>query len=428
MRRGRVRPAACAAVVLVALVAGACSSDEDGAAATTTTRSSGADPSTTTAGGGGRDGVRLVDLGLDLDQPIDLTSRPGSTSLLVAERAGRIREAVADGSGFRLRAEPVLDITDRVSEPTGERGLLGLTASPTGDRLFVSYTERSHGDSRVDEYPLTGTDGSLRADPAGREQLLAIRQPYPNHNGGSLAFGPDGMLYAGFGDGGGGGDPEGHAQDPTSLLGKVLRLDPDGVDDADHDGVPDDNPFVRPRTGSPAPLPYAGAEEVWLTGVRNPWRLSFDASGDLWIGDVGQDHFEEVDVLRPQGTTSAGYGADLGWDLYEGTARFDQPDPAPGAASAGPFVAPVHTYSHDDGCSITGGYVAETDDVPSLRGAYLFGDYCATGVRALRLDGDRAQVTDLGLDVGAVVSFGRGPRGELYVISLDEGVQRLAAA
>jgi len=357
--------------------------------------------------------VRAADLDLDLDSPVDVAFRPGSTSLLVAERGGTVREAVARGDGFRLADEPVLDISERVGSTESERGLLGLAVAPDGDRLYLSYTEAGDGNSRIDEFTLSGRDGSLRADPDSARNLVGIDQPFANHNGGSLRFGPDGMLWAGFGDGGAADDPDGRAQDRSTRLGKILRLDP-----SRDDSVPADNPFVD---GGGEPL-------IWATGLRNPWRLSFDpATGDLWIGDVGQNEWEEVDVLRA--AEGAGRGANLGWDLFEGTARFGSPDPADGAASAGPFTAPVYVYSHDDGCSVTGGVVARDPRIPALDGAYLFGDFCTPGVRAIRVDGtkvvDRA---DLGPDVASVVSFGQGPDGRIYVVSLDGGITRLDPA
>ena len=407
----------------LALALAGCGSGQDAAPASTsstttstTTAPAGASP-TPTAGTAttplGDVRVRLVDLGLDVDAPIDLTSRAGSTSLLIAGRGGTVQEAVADGDGFRLADDPVLDITDLVGSTESERGLLGIAVSPDGDRLYVSYTEAGDGNSRIDEFPLAGGDGSLRADPDRRRNLLGIDQPFANHNGGSLAFGPDGMLYAGFGDGGAADDPDGRAQDRSTLLGKILRLDPAGPDLA-----PADNPFVD----------GGGEPEIWATGLRNPWRISFDpATGDLWIGDVGQDEVEEVDVLRAADGT--GRGANLGWDLFEGTTEFDDADPADGDASAGPFTDPVFTYTHDDGCSVTGGYVYRGSAIPALQGAYLFGDYCASGVRAIRVEGsDTVDRADLDLDVASVASFGRGPDGELYVLSLDGGVSRIAPA
>jgi glucose/arabinose dehydrogenase len=291
---------------------------------------------------------------------------------------------VADGDGFTVADGAVIDLTEAVGSTDAEKGLLGVAVSPEGDQLTT----------------------------AGR-------------------VGPDGMLYAGFGDGGSADDPDGRAQDPTTLLGKVLRLDPEGRNDADGDGVPDDNPFVVPRTDGRNPPAFEAEPEIWLTGVRNPWRMAFDPdTGDLWIADVGQNEEEEINRLSPEGATPAGFAANLGWDLFEGTREFESPDPADGAASAGPFTTPVFTYSHEEGCSVTGGQVYRGTAIPGLDGAYLFSDFCNPAVRAIRQGADGAWAElDLDLDAaGAVAAFGRGPDGELYVISLDGSVSRIAPA
>lgn len=426
---------AASALALLALL-GACSSDDSGATSTTAKRRT---TSTNETGAAGASSstvalsaakVRLTDIDAHLDTPIDVTFRPGSSSLIVAERGGRIVELVRDGDGYRAAANPVIDLTARVGDTAVEKGLLGVAVSPDGKHLYASYTESTHGDSRIDEYVLSGADGALSADPASRRQILAIVQPFPNHNGGSLRFGTDKMLYAGFGDGGGAGDPNGNGQSPDTLLGKVLRLDPTGVDDKNHDGIPDDNPFVSPPPSGRKPPPFTARPEIWLTGVRNPWRLDIDPStGDLWIGDVGENKWEEIDHLTPTDGTPAGYGANLGWNLYEGTERFEGAKPAPGAASAGPFTMPVFTYSHDEGCSITGGVVVRDTRLKDLDGAYLYGDFCQPGIRAVRpTGGGKVDQADLGLDVKAVVSFARGPDGEVYVVSLDGRVARIDAA
>ncbi len=419
----RSRFAAMAVVATACLLAG-CTDDEPTSAGTTTTlgtggsgdSGSGADDDVTD-GALGDVAVQLVDLELGADGPIDLAFRPGSTSLLVAERGGAVREAVADGGSFRLADDPVIDLTDEVGSTDGERGLLGIAVAPDGGHLYVSYTESERGDSRIDEYELTGDDGSLRADPDSRRQLVAIEQPYSNHNGGALRFGTDGMLYAGFGDGGAGGDPEGNGQARDTLLGKVLRIDP-----AASDGVPADNPFA----GGSA---VDGVEPlIWATGVRNPWRIDVDpATGDLWVADVGQNEFEEISRLAA--ADGGGRGANLGWDLFEGTERFEDPDPADGDASAGPFVEPVLTYSHDEGCSISGGVVVRDPRLPALDGAYLFGDFCQPWIRAVRVAADGTVSTaDLGLEASSVVSFARGPDDEVYVVGLDGAVSRLDPA
>lgn len=403
------------AAAVVAVLLSACGSGET--VAPTSSVPSAGGPSTetstsTTLATGELPELQLVDLGLNLDQPIDLTARPGSTSLLVAERGGRIREAVAEGDGFRVGGPPVLDLTEQVGSTDGERGLLGIAVSPDGDQLYASYTEASAGDSRVDAYDLTGTDGTLRADPATRRELVAIEQPFANHNGGSLAVGPDGMLYAGFGDGGAANDPAGRAQDLSTQLGKLLRLDPTGRDDADGDGYPDDNPDL------------GGAPGIWSSGLRNPWRISFDpATGDLWIGDVGQDSVEEIDLLPAD--EGGGRGANLGWDLAEGDRPFE-----PGPTPVEGLVAPVHTYTREaGGCSVTGGVVYRGAAIPALDGTYLFGDLCDPTIRGLRPAGEGAfEPVDLGVEVDTLVSFGTGGDGEVYVVGLAGTVARLAPA
>lgn len=409
-------------VVAAATVLVACSDDEPASTgATTTVGSGGSDGSDSGDGSSTGDlddvAVQLVDLELGADGPIDVSFRPGSTSLLVAERGGSVREAVRDGDGFSLADDPVIDLTDEVGSTDGERGLLGIAVAPDGAHLYVSYTESERGDSRIDEYELTGDDGSLRADPDSRRELVAIEQPYANHNGGALRFGPDGMLYAGFGDGGAGGDPAGNGQARDTLLGKVLRIDP-----ADPDGVPADNPFAGDSAAD-------GVEPlIWATGVRNPWRIDVDpTTGDLWVADVGQNEFEEISRLAA--VDGGGRGANLGWDLFEGTEQFEDPDPADGDASAGPFVEPVLTYSHDEGCSISGGVVVRDPRLPALDGAYLFGDFCQPWVRAVRVGADGTVSTgDLGVEASSVVSFARGPDDEVYVVGLDGQVSRLDPA
>jgi glucose/arabinose dehydrogenase len=237
--------------------------------------------------------------------------------------------------------------------------------------------------------------------------VLSIEDFAPNHNGGQLAFGPDGFLYWGMGDGGGGGDPRASGQDPNDLLGSILRIDPRGTPYF----VPADNPFVN----------GGGAPEVYAYGLRNPWRFSFDpANGDLWIGDVGQDKVEEIDRLA--GGKPA--GANFGWNTLEGTETF-KGAPAPGA------VPPVFDYRHDDGgCSVTSGFVYRGSAIPDLRGTFLFGDYCDPPVRGLRpaAGGNGFEVVDLGLEVPSLTSFGQGSDNELYTLTLDGTVSLLVAA
>lgn len=328
-----------------------------------------------------------------LSSPTAMAVRPGDDALYFAERGGVVRAVRNDLVDQRA----VLDLSEQVSTG-GEQGLLGLTFSADGNQLFVSYTDTA-GDSRLDVYPMRG---SYAAAGEGRE-LLAVEQPYPNHNGGNVVLGPDGMLYLGLGDGGAGGDPEGNAQNPQTLLGKMVRLHPQTGK------APDDNPFVDDDRYRP---------EIFATGLRNPWRFSFDrATGDLWVGDVGQDSVEEVDVT-PAGASA---GRNFGWDLFEGSQPYEGDELPKGA------VTPVVEYATgDDGCSVTGGFVYRGKAIPELRGAYLFSDYCGGWIRAVRRNGDTVtEPVDLGISATEVASFGEDADGELYVLSLAGEVWRL---
>ncbi len=399
----------------VALLTAACSS-EDSSPSTTAPA-----PSSTLAvvDDGEAPVIELARTGVELDAPIALEALPDSSSVLIATQEGLVHEAIATDGDLELVDGSVLDVTDLVGEAEGERGLLGLAVHPDGDRIYVSYTAGDeNGASRLDRYELTGEPGSLQASPDSRVNLVDVEQPYANHNGGHVTFGPDGMLYLGLGDGGSGGDPEGNAQDRQSLLGKILRLDPDatGPDDVAAEG----NPFRL--DGDDA---TTGRPEIWLTGVRNPWRFSFDrATGDLWIADVGQDLYEEISVLPASEGT--GRGANLGWDLYEGSEPYEDPDPSPGAASAGPFVDPVFTYPRDEGCSITGGVVYRGTEVPALDGAYLFADHCTPGLRAIRV-GEQVESLRLDDEFSSAVSFSEDADGEVYAVGLWSGIYRLTA-
>jgi glucose/arabinose dehydrogenase len=334
--------------------------------------------------------VQLTTLASGLDQPLALAVRRGDAALYVAEKTGRIR-VVRDG---RLDPEPYLDLSSEVSGGS-EQGLLGLAFDPSGERLVVDYTDRS-GDTHVDEYALRGG----RPDPASRRRILFVRQPYRNHNGGQVTFGPDGMLYIGLGDGGSGGDPQGNAQNLSTLLGSILRVDPSRGDPY---AVPGDNPFVGRR---------GAAGEIWQYGLRNPWRFSFDRdTGDLWIGDVGQNAWEEID-FAPSGEV----GVNWGWNLREGTHRFAGERPA-GARD------PIHEYPNpDDGVAVTGGYVYRGEAVPALRGVYVYADYSKGDlVGIVERDGRAVEVRSLGVNSGTVSSFGEDAAGELYVCDLSGG-------
>src|SRR5712691_3658846 len=341
--------------------------------------------------------LRLVRVG-SFDQPLAMAFRKGDPALYIAEKTGRVW-AVRDG---KPGSAPVLNLGGQVSGG-GEQGLLGLAFSRDGRFLYVNYTDVS-GNTHVTEFAWRNG----RADPASRRDVLVVQQPFSNHNGGNLAFGPDGDLYIGLGDGGSEGDPQGNGQKLSTLLAKMLRIDPRPSGSAAY-SIPQGNPFIGRAGARP---------EIWAYGLRNPWRYSFDrTTGDLWIGDVGQNQWEEIDFQRG----GAGGGQNYGWNALEGTHRYAGSPPS-GA------VPPVYEYSHSSGgCAVTGGYVYGGTTIPRLRGAYVFGDFCKGDVMGLRLVGERvAQVRALGVNVPALASFGEDQAGELYALSLQGALFRLA--
>lgn len=377
------------------------------------------------------DGLRLSDLSVtltpvvELEAPIALVSRAGSDRLYVAEKAGRVSSVADPGPNGEPTTDidVLLDITDAVS--TGnEQGLLGLEFSNDGRRMYVSYTD-TEGTSKVDEYTMSEGTSSERVDLDTRREIVSIEQPFPNHNGGHLAFGPDGFLYLGFGDGGAGGDPLLHGQNTQTLLGTIMRvdvdIDPDTLNPEDADprrpfDVPEDNPFFQ----SPD-----GLGPIWLYGVRNPWRFSFDsATGDLWIGDVGQNELEEIDMLPA--ADGWGKGANLGWKLMEGSQSFN------GGVEPEGHVGPIFDYPRADGCSVTGGYVYRGERIPDMVGLYIYADYCGTDIRAI--DVDNGEVVEQGSIAGLTItpqtagSFAEDANGELYLLSLDGEVLRFDPA
>ena len=339
-----------------------------------------------------------------LEDPLDIAVRPGHPDdVYIAEQAGRVR-LVRSG---KLVATQVLDIAGTVTAG-GEQGLLGLAfdPDPTDGRFFVYYTALD-GSQVLASFRMTAADADV-ADPASKKILLTMADQYPNHNGGSLAFGPDGYLYIGTGDGGGGGDPLGSGRRLDTLLAKVLRIDVSASGSGGRPyGVPADNPFVA----TPGALP-----EIWLTGLRNPWRMRFDrGTGDLWIGDVGQGSWEEIDVAR------AGVGGlDFGWNLMEGFACYA---PAAGTDCARPgLTLPVAAYGHDEGCSVIGGTVYRGDADPALRGWYVFGDYCSGRMWVLDPVGDGRREPVPALDSGRSISaIAEDAAGDLLVTDLARG-------
>jgi glucose/arabinose dehydrogenase len=402
----RHRPTLFALVAALVLLGGACSDDDDGgSAAPTTTRPAGG-TTTSSATSGSAQPQPLADVKLtltrvaQLDQPVALALRRGDNALYFVEKPGRIT-ALRDGE---IDETPTLDITDLVKNG-GEQGFLGAAFSPDGSKVYVHYTDRD-GDARIAEYAMDGD----RADTSTRRELLYLDDPYPNHNGGNLLFGPDGMLWIGMGDAGAGGDPMDNAQSLGTLFGKMWRIDPTPSGGRPYT-IPPDNPFIDEDGARP---------EIWAYGLRNPWRYSFDrATGDLWIGDVGQNAWEEIDFVAA-GSTG---GENFGWARVEGNHEFKGAAP-PGA------IDPIHEYRNgDEGCSVTGGFVYRGSRIPGLTGAYLFSDYCSSTVMGLRqADGERTELEDLGLELGSIVSFGEDADGELYVLSLDGEIARIDPA
>jgi glucose/arabinose dehydrogenase len=392
-------------LVAAALVA-ACGSSDGGNAASPAaagdTNTTDAAPSATESRG-----VRLQRIGR-FDSPVFVTSPPGDRRrLFVVEQAGRVRVMV-DG---RVRATPFLDIRSQVTAG-GEQGLLSIAFAPdykTSGRFYVYFTDRSQ-DQRVVEYTRASAE---RADAGSARLVLKMDDEESNHNGGLLLFGPDKHLYIGTGDGGGAGDQHGargNGQNLGSLLGKLLRIDPAQAGGQPY-SVPSDNPFVG-RGGARG--------EIYSYGLRNPWRYSFDRrTGDLAIGDVGQDKVEEIDFVR----RGKGRGANFGWRAFEGRARYAAGESAPR------HVPPVITRSHGDGwCSITGGVVVRDPSLPALRGRYVFGDFCKGRILSAKLSAGRARsVRKTPLKVDNLSSFGEDARGRVYAVSLGGSVFRLAA-
>jgi glucose/arabinose dehydrogenase len=358
----------------------------------------------------GAAGLKLLQVATGLDFPLYLTAPPGdNTRLFVVEKTGRIR-IIKNGS---VVTTPFLDLHTKVSNGS-EQGLLGLafpadySANP---RFVVNYTNTS-GDTRVSQFHLSANPDV--ADAASEQILFAIAQPFSNHNGGMVSFGPDGKLYIGMGDGGSGGDPNGNGQNRNTLLAKLLRVD---VSASGQVTIPSDNPFVG-QSGV--------RQEIWAYGLRNPWRFSFDRqTHDLYIADVGQNAHEEIDVAT--GTSQFGKGLDYGWNRMEGLACYS---PASGCDQSG-LTLPLLDYDHSQGCSVTGGYVYRGTAAPAALGLYFYADYCEGWVRSFHLsNGTAADRRDwAGLRPGGqITSFGEDARGELYVMISSGKVFRIVAA
>lgn len=361
--------------------------------------------------------LKLTEVANGFTQPLFVTFAPGDESrLFVVEQPGTI-QVMVDGV---VQDEPFLDITDNVQNGGNEQGLLGLAFHPDyaeNGRFYVNYSAQggvngaSNGGTIVSEF--TVSDDPNLADASTERVLLTQSQPYGNHNGGMVTFGPDGFLYIGFGDGGNGGDPQCNAPNLDTWLGKLLRIDVDGNDAGEY-GVPSGN------------LP-GGAPEVWDYGLRNPWRFTFDGcTGDLYIGDVGQETYEELNIVP------SGQGHDnFGWSFREGLHAY------PYACDFDPelegAVEPVFEYDHGTGASITGGYVYRGSAIPALRGTYFFADYSSGAAWALEyVDGEvqnqRSLTRELGTSSGEITSFGQDARGEVYLVRRGGAIQRIDAA
>ena len=338
---------------------------------------------------------------LDFERMVGLYWIPGERDVVVVltQHEGIIYRAdLADDA-----AEPTvfLDLSrNLIDGPRNEEGLLGFAAAPDYEQsreFYVYYTAGNPRRSVIERYRASGAS----ADPASAQLIMEVPQPYSNHNGGALAFGPDGMLYIALGDGGSGGDPQNHAQDTDTLLGSILRID---VSSGEGYAVPPDNPFAN----------GGGAPEIWAYGLRNPWRITFDrATGDLWTGDVGQNAYEEIDRIER--------GGNYGWNITEGPACFSPPEDCDRTG----LIEPRAWYGHDDGSSVTGGYVYRGAALPELHGWYVYGDFGSGKVWAVDSSSDDSAPVLLMESDRSIASFAEDPAGELYIVSFEGAIYRI---
>ncbi len=368
-------------------------------------------PSTTAVAAG----VALTPVVSGLDRPVRVVNAgDGSGRLFVVEQGGRIRVIKAGV----LLSTPFLSLTDKVATG-GEQGLLGLAFHPnyeTNRRFYVYFTRKSDGAIVINEYKASATNPDVAARATGRH-IRTIKEPYANHNGGQIAFGRDGYLYIGTGDGGSGGDPGNRAQRLDSLLGKMLRIDINGVTSKHAYRTPRSNPYV----GRP------GRNEIWSRGLRNPWSWSFDrVSGDLWIGDVGQSRYEEIDrAKRTSRSSSLGRGANYGWRVLEGRSCYR---PSSGCNRTGKKT-PLVVYGHSQGCAVTGGYAYRGSAVPALAGRYVFGDYCSGTIWTIARKAAKPATKSTLLSAPFhITAFGEDEAGELYVVGAGGTVYRFDAS
>ena len=344
-----------------------------------------------------------------LERPVGLVQADDNSGrLFVLEQAGLIR-VIANGA---LQQEPYIDIRSEVGSQGNEQGLLGMAFHPRfaeNGYFFINYTDLD-GNTNIARFSASPGNPEI-ADPQSEVRLLFIEQPYQNHNGGSVVFGPDGYLYLGLGDGGSAGDPQGNAQWTGTHLGKILRLD---VNSGDPYAIPVDNPFAEGGNN-----PQGGLAEIWAYGLRNPWRFSFDdLNGAVYIADVGQGSWEEVNYLPLESQSGANYG----WDYREGRHPYEG-SPPEGAA----LVDPVEEYDHSQGCSVTGGYVYRGKALPGWLGVYFFGDFCSGIIWGLLRNPDgswqSARLFETGFNIS---SFGEDLAGEIYLADLNGAIYRLA--
>jgi glucose/arabinose dehydrogenase len=334
-----------------------------------------------------------------LTKPLGMAALPDASGrMLVLEQPGTIR-IVENGN---LQPDPLLDIRDRVGSQGNEQGLLGIALHPNFAQngfFYINYTD-TNGNTVIARYQVTKEDPS-HVNPNSEQVLLRVDQPFANHNGGSMVFGPDGYLYMGLGDGGSAGDPRGNGQSVNTLLGKLLRVD---VNNGDPYAIPADNPFAKGN----------GKAEIWAFGLRNPWRFSFDRlNGDLYIADVGQESWEEIDYL-PAGSPG---GVNFGWNYREAMHEFRGTPP-----SNANLVDPVAEYGHDQGCSITGGFVYRGEALPEFRGIYLYSDYCSGKIWGLLKGADGSWQSKELFETGYnMTSFGEDRQGEIYIIDQGSG-------
>lgn len=360
--------------------------------------------------------VRLIELG-SYDRPVDIATDEGDNRLFVVQQGGTI--VAADDESDVV----VFDISDvaatTFTDEGGEQGLLGLAFHPEDDLAYIDYTD-GNGDTVVAEFAFD--PGTYEFDPSSFREVLTVDQPFANHNGGDLEFGPDDFLYIGLGDGGSADDPNRSALDLSTRLGKILRIDPAATDGAPF-SVPDDNPFVGTDGADPT---------IWARGLRNPWKFSFDAvTGDLWIADVGQGQFEEIDLAPATAGRDAGRGLSFGWSAVEANEPFNSDQDPSG------HLAPVTAYPHEDGnCSVSGGVVSRDSSYADLDGWYVYGDYCSGRVWALdttsvSVGADGPVGTPRIVEIGAVpglASMAVGPFGDIYAVSNAGQLYRLAQA